>query len=74
MPNPITVHGSYNGGTYAVPWFINGRILKQSSVNDEGLRFYDRVLIPICQMVDRLTGPSADGLGFFASVVAGVLT
>jgi phosphoribosylformylglycinamidine synthase len=24
--------------------------------------------------VDSLTGPSADGLGFFASVVAGVLT
>ena len=40
-----------------VPWFINGRILKQKTVNDEGLRFYDRVVIPICEAVDRLTGP-----------------
>jgi SAM-dependent methyltransferase len=40
-----------------VPWFVNGRILKRKAVSDGGLRLYDRVIIPICEVVDRITGP-----------------
>lgn len=39
-----------------VPWFFVGRVLKRTTTG-AGAGWYDRLVIPPCKVVDRLTGP-----------------
>jgi SAM-dependent methyltransferase len=39
-----------------VPWFLVGRVLRRTT-SGGGVRGYDRVVVPVCRMVDRLIGP-----------------
>lgn len=41
----------------SIPWFITGRILRQSMVSEGQVGLYDRFVIPICRMVDDLLEP-----------------
>jgi SAM-dependent methyltransferase len=39
-----------------IPWFIHGRVLRRTTT-DASLGWYDRFVIPVCKVIDRLTGP-----------------
>lgn len=44
-----------------IPWFLIGRVLRQTSWGQApsggGLEVYDRLVIPVCRAFDRLIGP-----------------
>jgi len=40
----------------AVPWFLVGRVLKRNTTG-AGAGWYDRLVIPVAKVVDRLSGP-----------------
>lgn len=39
------------------PWFVSGRLLRQQEVGQRSAQIYDRAAVPVCRVVDRLTGP-----------------
>lgn len=45
----------------ALPWFVSGRMLRQSIVSPASLRAYDRFAIPVCRMVDEILNPQRFG-------------
>lgn len=45
----------------SIPWFITGRILRQSMVSEGQVGLYDRFVIPVCRLVDELLEPQRFG-------------
>ncbi len=43
-----------------IPWLVTGRLLRRVTVGDGSARLYDRFVVPVCELTDRLAGP---GLG-----------
>ncbi len=39
------------------PWFLQGRVLRQATVGDGSARRYDQLVVPVCRVADRVTGP-----------------
>ena len=40
-----------------VPWFLTGRVLRKQSVAPSSTKLYDRFFVPLCEVVDGLSGP-----------------
>jgi 2-polyprenyl-3-methyl-5-hydroxy-6-metoxy-1,4-benzoquinol methylase len=40
-----------------IPWFVAGRILRQSSFNERAVRLYDRLVVPVGARLERLWSP-----------------
>lgn len=39
------------------PWFLTGRVLKQETVGDASGRYYDKLIVPLCDWIDGKNGP-----------------
>ncbi len=41
-----------------LPWLIAGRVLKRDRVGSGGIRFFDRVIFPVCRRLEDIFPPS----------------
>lgn len=39
------------------PWFLTGRVLKRETVGDASGRYYDKLIVPVCDWIDGKNGP-----------------
>jgi SAM-dependent methyltransferase len=60
----------YRNMAGVLPWLIAGRVLKRDRVGSGGIRFFDRVIFPVCRRLEDIFPPSY-GLNLAAIGVKG---
>jgi SAM-dependent methyltransferase len=59
---------AYRNVVGVLPWIVSGQILKLQSVGDASIKFFDRVVFPVCQRIETAFPPKY-GLNLVAIAV-----